>query len=361
MAIKPLVPFEFDGTALEFDIHAGPINNKYLQFKEIEFGHLLTWPLVGVRLIIPKYDHWPSLENVEQANPGIFKTHSLRGFTAGLYHELFVDLQYSYEYKSPLVTYKAGNVEAGFGYATPLAAFLFEVNRSKYFGSWSEINTLRILGANVDEVEAVIINVFNNYASQFKILPKLIELDDSFIYDFDDDYLKAHKPKVITIPPLTVDLEPLRFFYSGLSQSDNVAACIYFYRVLEFFSFLSHFDAIKTLRHDATVSDIDFSHKMLGFVTKDEKGPIFKLISAILENKTIVQAQSDGLIGNASPNALCEAIYAFRNSIVHGKLSYGYALQSESILDQSAVSSKWRNILRDLARVALERYGSKKI
>jgi hypothetical protein len=80
-----------------------------------------------------------------------------------------------------------------------------------------------------------------------------------------------------------------------------------------------------------------------------------------LEKKTIVQAQLDGLIDNTSPNALCEAIYAFRNSIVHGKLSYGYVLQSESILDQSAVTLKWRNILRDLARVALERYGSKKI
>lgn len=47
--------------------------------------------------------------------------------------------------------------------------------------SWTEINTLRILGANAAEVEAVIINVFDNYDSEFKILPRLLDLDDSLI------------------------------------------------------------------------------------------------------------------------------------------------------------------------------------
>jgi hypothetical protein len=75
----------------------------------------------------------------------------------------------------------------------------------------------------------------------------------------------------------------------------------------------------------------------------------------------LATAVSDGLIAkNAAPNTLCEVLYGFRNSIVHGKFSYGYTLQSGSVLDEDPQLPRWKTLLRSLARRALDQYGSKK-
>jgi hypothetical protein len=128
------------------------------------------------------------------------------------------------------------------------------------------------------------------------------------------------------------DVDPLRFYYNGLAQSDDMAACIYFYRALEYFSFFTNATEISRLRHDAMTSDAEFSRKILELISRDEKGPIFRLISSIADGQLLEFARFMGLTKDVAPNTLCEAIYAFRNSIVHGKFSYGYSLLSGSVL-----------------------------
>jgi hypothetical protein len=81
-----------------------------------------------------------------------------------------------------------------------------------------------------------------------------------------------------TLCPLVTNLDPLRFYYNGMAQVDNVAACIYFYRTLEYFSFFTNATEMNRLRHDPNLSDADFSSRLLDLVSRDEKGPIFRLI-----------------------------------------------------------------------------------
>jgi hypothetical protein len=117
---------------------------------------------------------------------------------------------------------------------------------------------------------------------------------------------------------------------------------------------------MNRLRHDATTSDADFARRVLDMVTRDEKGPIFKLITALADPAMLAAAVTDGLIKSAVPNVLCEELYSFRNSITHGKFSYGYSLHSGAVLEEDPVIPKWKAILRKLARLAMDRYGSRK-
>ena len=357
----PLIPYEFESEEFELRPESQIHKSKYLSFQNEASGYVLSWPLVGVSLFVPEFEYYPSLEAIEEQSGGAFKLHGLSSFSAGVYHEFFVNVEGPYDYKSQYVTFRAGAIEVSFGLATPLAAFLFEGHRSKYIGYWGQITTIRLVGPKIHEVEAILLGSFDAYQEQFGILPRLIDMDDSFIYEHDQDREEEDRePRYIETPFFTINVEPLRFLYAGLSQPDDTAACIYFYRILEYFAFFLNFDGIRQLRHDAALSDVDFSQRILTLVTRDEKGPIFKLVSTLVDEKTLAQSKLDGLIDNESANAFCESLYAFRNSIVHGKFSYGYVLQSESLLDKSAATQKWRTVLRDLARDALERYGSKR-
>ena len=357
--LTPLIPYEFDPLASNYE-------EAHLIFQDAPGGNTVSWPLVGVILSLPKDKMFPPLDEIEGLNKGKLKVHGLSGFSIGSYHEFLVTIQDANYFSTEIPKFygfKMGSIEATFGLATPIAALLFSsLHRGKYFGEWHEIVSLRIFGVDTDEVKSAFICACVAYREKFGILPVLFPLDDGFLYsDYDEveeDKLGANA--LVTIPPILTNIEPLRFLYSGLLQRDDAAACIYYYRVLEYFSFFTNASEMKKLRHDAALSDADFSKRILDFITKDEKGPLFKLIISIVDDGMLSSAASEKLIGNAAGNSLCEALYAFRNSIVHGKFSYGYALQSMSILDEDPKLPRWRSLLRDLAHRALDRYGSKK-
>jgi hypothetical protein len=232
-----------------------------------------------------------------------------------------------------------------------------------YFGPWDSISSLRLLGVNNEDVEAAFINACDAYADKFGTLPVVFELNEDYDYEEEEKEEDSTNkyPGIKTGPPIINNLEPLRFLYGGLLQPDALSACIQFYRVLEYFSFFTNFNEIKKLRHDHTLSDAEFSSKILQFAVKDEKVPILKLIAKLVDNDLLSRAQAEGLIENSAANTLGEKLYIFRNSIVHGKFSFGYALESGSAIEKSETIKKWRNLLRELARRALRQYGSRTI
>jgi hypothetical protein len=161
--------------------------------------------------------------------------------------------------------------------------------------------------------------------------------------------------------PPYIDIDPIRFYYQGLSQTDTVAACIYFYRVLEYYSFLHNRKLMQRLRHDGSISEEEFAKQVLQIITKEEKGPLLQLVNAIADSESLDQAVATGLIKSSSSSLLGESIYAFRNSIVHGKLSYGHALHSTSVFLEDVSISAWRTILKRMAKRTIVSYGKKLI
>lgn len=67
-------------------------------------------------------------------------------------------------------------------------------------------------------------------------------------------------------------------------QHDSSAACVYLYRIIEYYAFFMTAQQMSTLRHDRTVSDADFSRKMMEVAFRDEKGPLHRTISTIVDH-----------------------------------------------------------------------------
>lgn len=342
--MKPTVPFEFEPRADDFEDH-------HLVYENIAGGQSITWPVVDVTLTVPESDWSLDFEEIEKANSGRVKFHGLMGFSIGPYHEILVgELQEH-------ICFKMGQFEVSFGAATPLMAYLFDgVHREKYFGLWESIATARILGASADEFEVIFINAAIRYNEIFGVLPRPFSMDESLLFDEESE---RKEPPVSVQPPPIRDIDPIRFMYYGLSQSDDVAACIYFYRVLEYYSFLTNKQQMSKLRYDSSVSEDDFSKQILLLVTRDEKGSLLKLVNALADDSALTYAVSSGLIKNTNAALLGEAIYSFRNSIVHGKNSYGYALQSAPVLVETSELVHWRGLLRQLAARAVQNYGNR--
>ena len=346
--LNPLVPFEFDPSASDYyDAH--------LTWQDEAIGRSASWPLIGAKLILPSAHKSMTLDQLEASNPD-FKAHGFHGFSLGGYHEFIMSVG-----PDARGGFKFGSIECTFGQVTPLAALAFEGHhRSKWFGAWEDISSLRIYAVSADELEQVFISACAAFERKFGRLPVFYPINESML-SWDEFNDETPEPEVEVLPPIVTNLDPMRFYYNGVSQADDAAACVSYYRVLEHFSFLAHATEMNKLRHDGNVSDAEFSKRVLDLVSKDEKGPIFKLITSLSDSKMIASAQVDGLVGNAAPNTFAEALYAFRNSIVHGKFSYGYALQSSSVIGEDATVSKWKTILRTLAEAALDKHGTRKV
>jgi hypothetical protein len=340
--MQPVIPFEFEPDASEYEEH-------HLKFKSSGSAQVVSWDVAGVSILVPSHVYWPDHHNVEQVNGGLVKFHGLTGFSAGSYHEFFVG-----ELPGHL-GFRMGKIEVSFGKASPLIAYLFEGERSKYFGTWDQITTSRIVGATThDEAEVAFLNGAIRYNDAVGTLPRIWAMEEMF-----EDELEAHQATVLQQAPPLREIDPVRFFYHGIAQSDAAAACLYFYRVLEYYSFLSNKKQMHKIRNDASVSEDEFAKQILQLITKDEKGPFLQLINTIADNESLKLAVSANIIKNESTSLLGEAIYAFRNSIVHGKTSYGYALQSSSVFIEDDLLSVWRVVLRTLANRAMSNLGDR--
>lgn len=84
-----------------------------------------------------------------------------------------------------------------------------------------------------------------------------------------------------------------------------------------------------------------------------------KLINLIADQSSLSEAVTAKVIEDPDRRKLGEAIYSFRNSIVHGKYGSNYALHSGSVLSDSPQMISWRRLLRSLALKAFGSYGSK--
>jgi hypothetical protein len=343
-----VISYEFDPTSENYEEH-------HLVWEDAPGGKSVFWPVVGARLFVPVGSN--DLEDITAANSGAFRSYSHSGFSIGDYSEFFVSMP-----NEKYVGFKMGNIEATFGQAKPLAALIFDpYHREKWFGPWESILSLRIIGARAGEAELAFLNASTLYEEKSGILPELRSIDLSLILDYDYEQPDYEEGMVVPAPPIIMNLEALRFYHNDLDQVDDVAACLYFYRTLEYFSFFTNATEMSRLRHDPNISDAEFSRRMLDLVGREEKGPIFKLIAGLADNTFLAATVKDGLIKAPLPNLFGEALYAFRNSIVHGKFSYGYSLLSGSVLEKDPTVLKWKVVLAKLARLALARYGTKRV
>lgn len=349
---QPAIPFEFDPPGNDFE--AG-----YLTEERVAGGDRITWPLIGKSIFAPDQAGKPAsevfyidLDNIAQENPQL-KIHALSGFSLGDYHEFFIGGAPAHR------AYRLGNVEASFGQGSPLLARLFwNVYYEKYWGEWSFCTSLRISNCPLEFVERYVIAALLAYRDEIGLLLPIMQIDFNGL-DYEEEFdVEPTGQGVVVAPTPVTDLDPLRFYISGLN-SDDEAACLAFYRVLEFYAFMQQAAQVTALRRDGGISDAEFTRRTLELASRDEKGPIFKLLGQITTPDILKEAKAGGLITEERQERLNEALYAYRNAIVHGKFGAAFTLRSQSVLIPNSEGERWRGLLQDLAWAALQNLGSK--
>ncbi len=348
---SPVIPFEFDPPGNDFEAD-------HLVSQPVEGGERITWPLIGKSVFHPDRPDKPAtafyirLDTIEQHNPQL-KIHALGGFSLGDYHEFFIGGAPAHR------AYRFGAVETSFGEGTPLLARLFwNVYYEKYWGEWSSCASLRITNCPLDEVERYVIAALLAYQDEIGLLLGVMQVDlRELIFD-EDLEVESGGRGVVRAPPPVTELEPLRFYMTGL-RSEDEGACLSFYRVLEYYAFMQQAAHVTALRRDGAVSDAEFTRRTLEIASRDEKGPLFKLLSQITTPDILQAAKAGGAISEARQDRFAEALYAYRNSIVHGKFGAAFTLRSQSVLVPNTEAGLWRTLFQDLAWAALQNLGSK--
>jgi hypothetical protein len=160
--MDPIVPYQFEPTADNYE-------EEHLVWEDALGGQMVSWPVIGARIFVPKDIRLP-LEELAAPNNGAFKSYGQFGFNLGDYSEFFVRMP-----DPKYCGFKMAAVEASFGDATPLAAMLFDpFHRAKWYGPWNEILSLRIFGVGADEAEIAFPECYERLRGKIRSPSRLI-------------------------------------------------------------------------------------------------------------------------------------------------------------------------------------------
>lgn len=328
-----MIPLRFDPPAWQ---------PEHLHIRKDENGYSVTWPITEVTLASRKRER-PDHTDLLRRNPQL-KFHGLFGYSIGKYHEFFVT-----SLDDDYVEFRLASAGITFGDVTPLAVFLFAAYRSsrKHGYAWDHLSTIRITNAPADAVEAYLINAMQLFAGRFYPL-RILACKP--VRPWEPDEIKPLPKRVTSIP---TDIEPLRLFYHGLHESESESACLQFYRVLEFYAFFEIQSAVGQLRVDNSIDERQFLLRVSRLVFRNDRGPIVRLVARIAGKRVLSRAVNAGLIPRADPQLLGDALYDFRNSLVHAKYDQRALILTPSPLAERSTIHEWQNVLRELSRAAL--------
>lgn len=216
----------------------------------------------------------------------------------------------------------------------------------------------RIIGAHAEDMELVLLNAFNKYDERQGLLPTPLDISDVDWGPYGDGDGEKEDDEVVFPSSIHGDIEPLRCMYYAMANREPAAACIQYYRVLEFYAFFSLSRTLSKLRRDSSMSDREFLLQSAQLLTKDERGPIQRLISELAEPEHIQFAANEGLIPKPDSHMLASTLYEFRNSIVHAKHDAHAPVTVDSVIATSTGTLAWRNILQQLARKAIHTHST---
>lgn len=320
-----------------------------------------TWQPAGVTARYPlegeAYDDWVTLEDVS-VHTASFKLHGKFGYTIDNYTEFFVLPEYGNSADTGVAYVES--VEITLGEVTPLGYHLFagEFDES-YHADWSYVLSLRILGAPAEQAESLLLTGLGLFEMEANVRLDLMsfEIPDAIDVDWQESPDARHHD--LRLPRPVSDIEPLRLFQRGLSESQSTSAFLHFYRVLEFYSIIQLQDSVSGLRWDRDLTAKEFLKRVAGVIDRDERNLLGMLLSKLADSGVLNAAKSKGLIEAASVEALCSAIYSFRNSVVHAKYDQRASITVESPFEINDAAKEWSLLCKRLAWNAMKTVGSR--
>lgn len=308
------------------------------------------------------YDKDPSedfycldIQKIEKLNAN-FKAHGRLGYSLDSFHEFFLHTE-DFAY----LNFRMENAEISLGEATPLAKFIFySEHKNDYHGDWDYIPTIRLLNVDEDKLEVFLLNALNHIQvfTGFEASLKSIRWKDyaSWLEQSDDseedseliihDRINVHK-----------DFEAVSLYRYALMARDKIPACIYYYRMIEFYAFLRKHYEIEKIRQDKSLDSKDFSKRIHELVKANERENICGLVEEIVTPEILDFAFQNHLSQSNSKKVFSNALYNFRNSIIHAKYEHTSSLIVESILNSSPQLALWREVMGRLIPKVLDKFG----
>jgi hypothetical protein len=304
--------------------------------------------------------YYLDIEEIEKLNPS-FKAHGRFGYSSGSFHELFLHLE-----DLIYVSFRIENAEISLGDATPLSRLIFNhEHRNKYHGEWEYIQTIKLLNVEQADLEVYLLNALNRIqvSTRFRAdLQSICGKDYAFWLEQQElaPSNESEPGNELTISnqlEVYKDLEAVSLYRYALTTRDNISACIYYYRVIEFYAFLRKHDEIEKIRQDESIDSKDFSKKIHELVKANELKNVCGLIEETVSSTTIDFALRNQLIHTSSKQRFAEALYKFRNGIVHAKYEHTNSLIVDSILNASPQVTLWREVMSRFIPEILDRFG----
>jgi hypothetical protein len=326
----------------------------------IERDGLVTvrWRDLGLSLVhaVPAHP-WgsPDIGEVAAHTPG-FRAHGLHGFTLDGYTEVLALEDRGYR-QGPAALVHIGNVEVTLAEPTPLLRYLLQRHYDDdYHGEWETISSMRVWQCPPERAEAHLIEAHAALTKAGRYFD-LISFDLTYP-DYDEE---EEQPKLVELklPSAVTDIEPLRLYHRGLTQSDAATAILQFYRVLEYYSVVSRHTEVDALRRRADLNSRDFTVQVARLVGDEDRASICRLLAMIADGALLQRAVNLKLIEKATSHELGNKLYDLRNTLVHAKHDHRTPMFVPSIFADVPELVGWRVSVEELARAALDKLGTR--
>jgi len=299
--------------------------------------------------------YYLNIQKIEKLNTN-FRVHGRLGYSLNSFHELFLDIE-NFAY----FEFRIENAEVSLGETTPLGRFIFDrEHNDDYHGEWDYISSVRLLNVDQDKLEVYLLNalnriqVFTGSEASLKSVSRsdyISWLDQSDNLETDSELIINDQTKVYK------DFEAMSLYRYALTARDSISACIYYYRIVEFYAFLRKHRELEKIRKDESLDSKAFSTRVHELVKANERENICGLVEELVTPEILNFAFQTHLTKTNSKKGFSNELYNFRNSIVHAKYEHKSALIVESILNPSSQVALWREVMNKLIPKILDKYG----
>ncbi|MGE0325054.1 MAG: hypothetical protein AB7S68_22210 [Polyangiaceae bacterium] len=326
-----------------------------------------TWPEAGVVLSHPlskgrKADaktSWYVDPHDIKAESGDIRIFEDYGVAAGNFAEFAVFEPWVGNPVDRRAWTRLGPVEASLGDPSPLMQYVFAstLYSNDLADGWYGIHTIRLFGVWTPDIERRLLQALLTFRTRLQAELRICHLSEPDIYSDPEPVAGSHE---LFAPEFCVaDTEVLHLFYAAELADDVEFAFLQFYRVLEFYSALSAIDRLASVRWDRSLSSAEFLRQATSAVNRDERSALSELIAKTTSPASLQKAQALGLVKATSAEAFANALYDFRNSVVHAKYDMRAKMHVARVLQGNPAVQGWKELARAAASDAMRTLGER--
>lgn len=271
------------------------------------------------------------------------------GYKIGDYLEIelhpFISINlFDYYTMNNCISFNIGNVKVIISGSSQIYRWLknLEYGYEKYTDDY--VITMSLHGINK--------NNFADYFNMATFILWTIPKEDDNKYEFITEQING------------VNFEDIRFsevfyFYNEAMQIIHTEiSMLYFYKIIEYFFLVIRKDEFKKIIDNYIVdNNIDLVINKLMKIYKEKELSQLTLLLKFIEDEIgelITNAVSSNIISSFNITEFAEKLYAFRNSVVHGKSSDKFDLKLPNRLIKNEEELFWRDTIKSIAEILMK-------